>query len=369
MVIMALDHTRDFFHADAQLFQPTDLTRTNAPLFFTRWITHFCAPTFVLLSGMAIRLRLAAVSRADMKRYLLSRGLWLIVLELTIFRFIFFFNFYYDITFLTVLWMIGANMMIMAAVIYLRENTILILALLIIFGHNLTDGLAVPADSVFNAPWVLLMKIGLIPPFMSSYPLIPWLGLMMLGFWLGRFYHGNSQPQRRRILITAGASMVLLFVVIRLINIYGDPAPWLPMETPTLTFMSFLNATKYPPSLVFVLMTIGPVLILLGLIDPAGGKPGGVFLTIGREPLLYFLIHFLIIHASALAWYMIDSGKSWQEIDTHIAAGLGGLPPGSGIGLPGTYVAWITVVAISYAVCRWYTQYKRTHSNVVTRWI
>ncbi len=369
---MALDHTRDYFHYSAQVFQPTDLTQTDIPLFFTRWVTHFCAPTFVLLSGLSIRLRMENVPKADMKRYLLTRGIWLILLEVTVFRFFLLFDLTYGITFFMVLWMIGACMLIMAAIVYLNDRIILALAVLIIAGHNLTDLIQVGNQSWFNIPWTIFLKPGFIPPgLIFTYPVIPWLGVMMLGYWLGRLYSLYAPEQRRKRLIMTGVSMISLFVIIRSVNNYGDPVPWTVIDQPFFTFLSFINTTKYPISFCFALMTIGPTLILLWAFDRSTPRLHGFLHVIGREPLFYFLIHFLLVHSAALALYMIRYGKTFNDINTRAAgnAGLGGIPPGVGFGLLATYVAWILVVVTMYFLCRWYSGYKTTHNNFLTRWI
>jgi uncharacterized membrane protein len=371
MIVMALDHTRDFFHVAAFQFTPTDLTKTTPAIFFTRWITHFCAPAFALLSGISISINMRKKGRSEMVKYLLSRGLWLVLLDLTVLRFGFFFNFYYDLTFLSILWMLGLCMMFMAAVVLLPNRVTLVLAVIIIFGHDIFS--AVNLDEInigLGSIWKVLMTVGFIPPaFVTAYPIIPWLGIMMLGYCVGRWYGEKYDPlMRRRLLMQLGILCMVLFLFLRWVNVYGDPNPWsVDSERPLFTFLSFLNVTKNPVSLLYTLMTLGPLFVLLPWFESVRASsmtrwlsPAVVF---GRVPLFYFLLHFYLIHATGLIVNMWRSGRSWSEVDLHFSAGFGGIIPAGGVSLMWAYVAWVVIVMTLYPVCSWYDNYKRTHRH------
>jgi uncharacterized membrane protein len=355
MVIMALDHTRDYFHSDALLFDSTNLEKTNTALFFTRWITHFCAPAFVLLSGASMYISLERRTKKELSLFLLTRGLWLIALEWTVWRFIMFFNFYYDMTILTVLWVIGSGMICMAGIIYLKDVFILVLALVFI---------------IIVSPMNLLIPvltgrfISASPSFslIISYPLIPWLSIMMIGYLIGRFYKPDiDDEKRKRMFFNVGAMLIVLFVLIRWTNSFGESSPWSTQTTTWFTVLSFLNVTKYPLSMLFTFMTIGGVLILLSLLDAIDSRSWNPFLIFGRVPLFYFLAHLFLIHIGALLLNKYKSGKSFSEIDFHFSNSFGGITAEGGVSLAGVYLAWITVVIILYPLCRWYNQYKSTH--------
>jgi uncharacterized membrane protein len=368
MIIMALDHTRDFFHADANVFQPTDLTKTNPILFFTRWITHFCAPTFVFLSGTAARISLQRKSKKELSMFLLTRGLWLVILEFTIVRFGILFNLYYDFVIMQVIWVIGTSMIVLSALVFLPEMVIGILGLIFILGHNAFDAHPLdPTDSGYTI-WAILRQTGAIPLdanhlVLAFYPLIPWLGIMLVGYAIGKWYTREyDATQRRKQLLTAGIIAVLLFIVLRFINIYGDPAPWSTQKNIVFTILSFINCTKYPPSLLYTLMTLGPVLIILSWMEGKELnflKPALVF---GRVPLFYYVLHFYLIHTISLISYMIINDKSLSEVDFHFGNAFGGIPTGWGYSLGIVYIAWISVVVALYPVCKWYNRYKSTHS-------
>lgn len=359
MVIMALDHVRDYFHKEAQLFQPTDLDKTNVFLFFTRWITHFCAPTFVLLAGTSIYLSLQRKTKRELARFLLTRGLWLMLLDLTVMRFFFFFNFYYDTTILTVLWAFGLAMVAMAGLIWLPRRVMLAVSLLILIGQHLLP-FPIPVLTVVGA--VPLSPQHLI---VFGYPLLQWLAIMMLGYLLGQWYDATvTSAERKRKLVLSGAGAIVLFVVIRLVNVFGDSAPWITVsDNPVMTFVSFMNVAKYPPSLLYVLMTLGPVLLLLALLDQAKAGKFRFFDVFGRVPLFYFMLHFFIAHTIALVCFMIKTGKSFSELDFHVDKSFGGITPEGGYTLAGVYVAWAVVVLICYPLCLWYDRYKSTHKH------
>lgn len=368
MIIMALDHTRDFFHADANVFQPTDLTKTNPVLFFTRWITHFCAPAFVFLSGTAARISLQRKSKKELSVFLLTRGLWLVILEFTVVRFGILFNLYYDFIIMQVIWVIGASMIILSVLIYLPEIIVGILGLIIVFGHNIFDKYQLEPGDTGYAAWAILNQTGAIPLdanhlVLAFYPLIPWLGIMLVGYAVGKWYTRDFNPElRRKRLLMVGIAAIVLFVVLRFINIYGDPAPWSTQKDIVFTMLSFINCTKYPPSLLYTLMTLGPILIILSWMEGKelnSLKPALVF---GRVPLFYYILHFYLIHLVSLVAYMIIHDKTLSEVDFHFGNAFGGIPTGFGYTLGIVYIVWMSVVVALYPVCKWYNRYKSTHS-------
>lgn len=367
MVIMALDHTRDFFHSTAFVFDPTDLSKTSMALFFTRWITHFCMPAFVLLAGTATRISLNRKSKKQLSIFLLSRGLWMILLELVVMRFALSFNFYYDVTILGILWLFGTCMILLSMLIFLSDRTLLVLGLVLTVGHDLARLIPLEPSNPLFVSWTILMNVGFLSLSPSkglivSYPTLPWLGIMLLGYALGKLYSVNvGQQERQRTLLQLGASTIVLFILLRLLNFYGDPTPWSVQKNGMFTFLSFLNTTKYPVSLSFTLMTLGPVLLLLATWEKVNSKVLQPFLTIGRVPLFYFIGHFYLIHTSALVFFMYKTGKSFSQIDLHFAKSFGGITPEGGYSLRWVYVAWFSVVLVMYVLCKWYERYKSTH--------
>lgn len=369
MVIMALDHTRDYFHTDAFVFSPTDMEKTHTALFFTRWITHFCMPGFVLLSGLAANISLQRKSKAKLSSYLFTRGLWFVVLELTVLRFGYFFNFYFDVTILSVLWLFGICMLLLAALIHLPNRWILILGLIIVLGHNLLQGVSVEPTSLGFVPWTIFMSRGFLPvspdvAFVVTYPIIPWLGIMLLGYSMGGWYTNTDAATRQKLLMRTGIASVIAFILVRFINLYGDPAPWAAQQLGWYTVLSFLNTSKYPPSLLFTLMTIGPLLILLARLERAETKFTQVLNTIGRVPLFYFIVHFYVIHAFALISTMLRTDKSFSEIDLHFAKSFGGIIPEGGYSLGWVYLFWIGVVLLMVPLCNAYNRLKSQKAGI-----
>jgi uncharacterized membrane protein len=376
MVIMLLDHTREYVNAEAFLFSPTDLSKTATALFFTRWITHFCAPTFVFLAGTSIYLqRRRGKSTSELSRFLFTRGLWLIVVEFTLVRFAIFFNFDYSFFGLAeVIWIFGVSMVVMAALVWLPVAVSAIFGLVLIFGHNMLDSfsmgpaMAAPGSKpgAWQTIWIFLHQPGMVPMFggatnlFVAYPLIPWVGVMAAGYALGTVYAWDSE-RRRRFLFGIGFAAVALFLVVRYLNFYGDPAPWQSQSTEWFTVLSFLNTTKYPVSLLFLLMTLGPALIFLAAVDNANGKGmvSNILLTFGRVPLFYFILQMFVAHlAGVILGYLagFDVGfwfTNYPFSDTIKA------PPGFGFSLATTYVAWLVGLIILYPICRWYGDVKR----------
>jgi len=362
MILMALDHTRDFFGATA--VSPTDLTRTTAALFLTRWITHICAPTFFLLTGTSAYLTLGRRTVPQLSRLLVTRGLWLIALELTVARcFGYQFNVDYRLTLLVVLWALGWSMIGLGALVRLPPSAVAAIGAGMIAFHNLLDPIRPAALGAFAPLWSILHAPGVVlstpaHTVFVAYPLIPWVGVTAVGFGLGALYaqHGD---RRRRILLVVGVTLTTAFLVLRAINVYGDPVRWSTQPSAVFTTLSFLNATKYPPSLLFLLMTLGPAALVLRSIDartPAFLSPSRVY---GKVPLFYFVGHLTLIHLLAVAvcyarygtaHWMFESPRPDQYPITP--------PPGWGYSLPAVYALWITVVVLLYPACRWYAAIK-----------
>ncbi len=367
MVIMALDHTRDYFGNAA--VNPTDLATTSAGLFLTRWITHFCAPVFFLLSGTGAYLTGRRRSTGNLSRFLVTRGLWLVFLELTVLRFIEAFNIDYHVTVLTVLWALGWSMVALGALVWLPLGAIVTIGAAMVVGHNALDGIA-PAKFGALAPvWTVLHSPGplIITPksiVLLSYPLIPWIGVMALGYALGPVFAWTVE-RRRAFLLRWGIGLTIAFIGLRGLNVYGDPRPWTQRASDAFTFLSFLNVTKYPPSLLFLLMTLGPALLFLRALDgrtPRALRPALIF---GRVPMFYFLLHFLMIHLLAtLVCYVRFGGVHWLFESPTLDKFPFAQPPGWPASLPWVYVAWATVVLLAYPCCRWYASYKARHSSV-----
>jgi uncharacterized membrane protein len=369
LALMALGHTRHFFHADAFLYEPTDLARTYPVLFFTRILTHICAPTFVLLSGIAIRLNQERKSKKDLSVFLLKRGLWLLVLEFTVIRFSWMLNFYYDVVFFQVIWAIGISMIMLAALIHLPFRVILSMAILIITCHDFLHAIQLAPGDPLLVPWSLIHQSTVIVApsgtnFIMLYPFLPWLGILLLGYCLGKLYTRNfDNSRRRKLLFQVGLIATLGFIVIRLINVYGDPLPWSQQKNALFTFMSFVNVTKYPPSLLYTLMTLGPVLMFLSWLEKSNWPMLKRFQVFGSVSLFYYLLHFYLLRLSSTALYLITTGKNVSELDFHFATSFGGIPAGEGYSLAGTFLAWIILIGILYPICSWYRRYKSTHKQ------
>jgi uncharacterized membrane protein len=362
MVLMALDHTRDFF-GDVGA-NPTNLATATVPLFFTRWVTHFCAPTFFLLTGTGAWLSRCRRSTGDLSRFLITRGLWLILLELTVVRFFWQFNLDYRLTMLTVLWALGWAMIVLGALVHLPVRVVGAIGVVMIATHNLLDrvqpvtfGALAPLWSVLHAPGVIAPGPGHVV--FGAYPLIPWIGVTAAGYALGSLWNLPAD-RRRAALLRLGFAVIAAFVVLRAVNLYGDPRPWAPQSGAMLTVASFLNLNKYPPSLLFLLMTLGPVLLALRALDghtPAWLRPAQVF---GKVPMFYYILHVLVLHLLAAAACLVRYGtaRSVMESPTLDRFPMTQLP-GWPAPLPVVYIIWIGVVLVLYPCCRWYAAVKR----------
>lgn len=366
MVLMLLDHTREYVHRDGLAFDPADLSRTTVVLFLTRWVTHFCAPAFVFLAGTGVALQLArGKSKREISRFLLTRGAWLIVLEFTVVRFVVTFDLDYGAFpgMLQVIWAIGVSMMVLAALIHLRTRWIAAIGIAIVALHNLTDPLnvapgPVPPDGA-EALWMVLHQPGFIPVFgvrlLVLYPVLPWIGVLLCGYCLGHVYTWDAE-RRRRLLVRLGVGMVAAFILLRLTNLYGNPFPWSGQKNAAFTVLSFINTQKYPPSLLFILMTLGPALLLLAWVEPMRCGPlGRALVTFGRVPLFFYVLQWVMAHGLGLL-LSLAAGKP----TSHLIGMPGFTPPqpGAGFSLGVAYLCWLAGIALLYPLCRWFAAVK-----------
>ncbi|WP_281234751.1 DUF1624 domain-containing protein [Flavobacterium gelatinilyticum] len=372
MIIMALDHVRDLMHVDSITQSPTDLTTTAPLLFFTRWITHLCAPIFVFLAGTSVYLSLQSKNNVSEKRsHLIKRGLFLIVLEFTIINLGLFFDIGFHTLLFEVIAAIGFGFVVLGLLLNIRSQTLGIIGLVIIFCHNLLPLIPFAENSVLKVILSPFFSPAAIPfsgrVFVMGYPPIPWLGIMLTGFAAGRFFEFDSE-KRKRIFIKMGLSSLVLFVIIRFINIYGDPALWTSQKDSVFTFLSFINVTKYPPSLLFCLVTLGIMFLLLSIAEQFQSQIKKVTLVYGRVPLFYFVVHFYVIHILTLI-LLFAQGFSWSQFE--FASGTFGRPKGLESGLPlwSIYLIWIFVVALLYKPSAWFGKYKAQKQHWWLRYI
>ncbi|MFN2455657.1 MAG: DUF1624 domain-containing protein [Pyrinomonadaceae bacterium] len=362
MVIMALDHVRDYFHYATPLFDPTDLTKTNAALFLTRWVTHFCAPVFVFLAGTGAFLSAArGKTRGELSRFLLTRGLWLVFLELTLIRFGWSFNVDYQFTVGQVIWAIGWSMVVLAVLVYLPVWIVTACGVLMIATHNLFDPIQSASLGSFHWLWAILHHPEMLEPlagrkFFTAYPLVPWIGVMAAGYGFGQVLLFESH-RRRRWLLSLGTALTLSFIILRAVNVYGDPQRWAKQSSGLFTLLSFINCTKYPPSLLYLLMTLGPAIIALALFDGVRDSSHALirpFVVFGRVPLFYYLLHIPLIHLLAVVFAVSRYGTKIFSIGPTDK-----LPEDWGYTLPVVYLVWLGVVLALYPLCRWFANLKR----------
>lgn len=366
MVIMALDHVRDLMHVDSITQSPTNLDTTSPLLFFTRWITYLCAPTFVFLAGTSAYLSFK--NKADVagsRGFLIKRGLYLILLDLVVVNFALFFDPGFHTILFEVIATIGFGFIVLGLLLKAPVKTIGIIGLVILFCHNLVPLLPLAGNSAGKTILSFLFNQTAVPVFSNrifimAYPPIPWLALMLLGFTSGVFFEKTVET-RRKLFVIIGFSAIFLFLALRFLNVYGDPVRWTSQSTSVFTFLSFMNVTKYPPSLQFCLVTIGIMFFLLAATESSKNKFSKILSVYGKVPLFYFLIHFFLIHLLMLGLLFIQ-GFSWEQMD--FASGNFGRPRGleSGVPLWTIYLIWIGVVVILYKPCLWFGKYKSTHT-------
>jgi uncharacterized membrane protein len=366
MILMALDHVRDFF-SNAYSFDPTDLTQTNAALFSTRWITHFCAPVFVFLAGTGAFLSAArGKTRKHLAGFLLSRGFWLVFIDLfVIHTFGWWFNFDYHLLYGDVLWALGWSMVAMAGLVFLPTRLISAVGISMIAVHNIFDGLQADSFGSFRWLWALLHSGDILEPlpgvhFIPGYPLVPWIGVMAAGYGFGAMML-RPPDKRRRDLLVLGIGLTVVFLAVRALNLYGDPHSWSVHKTTTLTLLSFINCEKYPPSLLYLLMTLGPAIAALALFERIPTSISRPLVTLGRVPLFYYFLHLVLIHALAVGFAYIRYGQApwmFKNPSLPVSAAVLPFPQGYGYSLATVYVIWLGVVLILYPACRWFASVK-----------
>ncbi|HCS20914.1 MAG TPA: hypothetical protein DIW47_10220 [Bacteroidetes bacterium] len=368
MVIMALDHVRDYFHYGSILGDPSDLETTTPILFFTRFITHYCAPVFVFLAGTSAYLYGSKKTKGELAKFLFTRGLWLIFLEFAFNNLIWTFDLSYSFQVVQVIWTIGVSMLCLSLLIYLPKVAILGIGLVLVAGHNLLDTRIAEGESFQSLLWYVLhqQKFLVLAPdrmVVIMYPLIPWMGVMALGYCFGELYSKEyNAARRKKILIGLGLGSVALFVVLRGLNGYGDLLPWSVQDTTTKTILSFFSVTKYPPSLIFLCMTLGPAFLFLAVFENAKNKLSNFFLVYGRVPFFYYFLHMIVIHGLAILGIIL-SGGDWRLMILSAENVMSGKLASYGYSLPVVYLVWIGVVLLLYPLSYWYMKYKAKNKD------
>lgn len=365
MVIMALDHVRDLLHTSALTQNPTDLATTTPAIFLTRWITHLCAPTFLFLSGTSAYLSLRKRNDESARQFLRKRGLVLLLLELTVVNFAFWFDIHFHSLMLQVIYAIGGGLIVLSFVAKLPVKWISIIGLVIVFGHNILQLVPTFADPAARLGWALFFRTDFFSVSSSfallvGYPLIPWLGIMLVGFAFGALME-RPIDKRKPLLFRIGLGALVLFVLLRFLNLYGDPAPWSAQKHGLFTFLSFMNVTKYPPSLLYDLVTLGLMLVFFSVIDGVNNSFTGWMTVYGKVPMFYYILHWYLVHLSMLAMSFLQ-GYSVADIPSGPLNF--GRPEGAGISLGGVYAVWFSLVILLYPACKWYGRYKADHPEI-----
>ncbi len=367
IVLMAIDHTRDMWSLTA--FTPEDMTQTTAGYFFTRWITHFCAPVFVFLAGTSICLYFQKIQdKKQLTSFLLKRGIWLIAIEIIVINWSWSWTLFWNQWgfFLQVIWVLGVAMIAMAGLIWLSYRNILIISLLMIFGHNLLNFITPDQLGAFDWVWKTLHEGGWISlngsnsfGIFIAYPLIPWIGVMGAGYVFGLVMSWPEQD-RTKMLYRLGFGAIVVFVVLRFLNLYGDTADWEVQKSSLFTLMSFLNTQKYPPSLLFLLMTLGPSFLLLILFEQWQSRKLDFLKIFGRVPFFFYVLHFAVIHIASMIYFRLAHGE-W--FDLAVNSNAQSWPDYYQPSLIRMYLAWSVIVVLFYFLCKWYDRYKSRHTN------
>ncbi len=364
MVIMALDHTRDYFHYSAMFFDPTDPAHSTLPIFFTRFITHFCAPAFSFLAGMSAFMVGKRKSKTELSGFLFKRGLWLVFIEMTIVNFAWYFDVLFRSPGLLVIWSLGISMIVLAALIHLPRKAILLFCIILIAGHNLLDAVNFKG-SMF---WSILHQPAGFPItndylLFVGYPIIPWIAVMALGYYFGNFYNSDFTPEKRKKLFNSlGFSALALFIFLRFTNVYGDSSLFIQYDTLSKDLISFLNPSKYPPSLLYLLMTLGFTLVFLANSENLKGKVVNFFSVFGRVPFFYYIIHLYVIHIAAMLYAQL-AGFSWDKV--LLEGWITELPrmKGYGASITWVYVIWAIIILLLYPLCKKFDAYKQNHKE------
>ena len=362
MMVMALDHVRDFMHVASLTQDPTNLQTTTAALFITRWVTHLCAPTFVFLSGVSAYLFYNSSPDSSRKIFLFSRGLWLMFIDLTVINFALWFDVQLHTVIMEVVFAIGFGLMVISLLLKLPARAIGLAGILIIFGHNLLQGVSFKNSPVLDFIFAVFFRQSLFTPkpgfaFITAYPLLPWLGVILTGFSFGQIFK-LPEPVRKKRFLQIAASVFCLFILIRGLNFYGDPLPWSVQKNALFTFLSFINVTKYPPSLLFILLMLNVLFIVLWLAEGKNNPLVKVLRVYGKVPLFYFVLHLYLIHLLTLLMIFVE-GHTFADLKFGLLRN--GRPEGTGVDLGTVYLIWIAVVLFLFPICKWYGKYKQKH--------
>lgn len=368
MIIMALDHVRDYLYSGSFYYDPLDLTKTSGILFFTRWITHFCAPIFMLLAGTSASLIGQKKTKKELSVFLIKRGLWLIFLEMFVVNLGWNFNITFPMFFFITIWALGLSMIILAALIHLPKKLILGLSVVIILGHNLLDGVHVQGSSLEAFGWSLLHDQQFFTwhkeILLVGYPIVPLMAVMSLGYCLGDWFSaGYDAGKRQRNLLIAGSSFIVVFILLRYTNLYGDPVKWTTQKDAFFTFLSFIKVNKYPPSLLYVLLTVGSAFLFLSFTEKLKGGIVNVVSVYGRVPMFYYLIHIYVIHLVAIIASAFTPGQDWKIWFLKQPIWFTTNLKGYGFSLPVAYLIWIAIVIAMYPLCKRYDAYKQTNKG------
>ncbi len=364
MVIMALDHTRDYFHYSVRFFDPTDPTQSTLPIFFTRWVTNFCAPAFSFLAGLSAFMVGKRKTPKELSGFLFKRGVWLVFIEIAVIAFGWRFDINYTTIGLLTIWSLGVSMIVLAGLIHFPQKIILAFSCILIFGHNLLDTIHFPGNILWSMlhernrfEWIPGHYLGI------AYPLIPWIAVMALGYCFGNMYDSSfDSNKRKKILNGLGIGAVLLFFILIVINKYGDPVRWTNFGNVSQTLMSIFNVTKYPPSLLFLLMTLGATILFLANTENLKGKIVDYFCTFGRVPFFFYIIHIYFIHFLALVAAEF-TGYGWQKMILLKSVTKVEELKGYGFNLIIVYLVWIAVILLLYPLCRKFDRYKQAHKE------
>lgn len=366
MLIMALDHVRDFFHVTAMTADPLDLTTTTPALFFTRWITHFCAPVFVFLSGVSAYLASQKRTKKETALFLIKRGIWLLIVEVVVMTFGITFNPFYNVIVLQVIWAIGWSMILLGLFSFTSIKVILVVGFILVFAHDIFDYVPMPKEGSSQLIISLLftsadkfIPINASHFILDLYTILPFTGIMFLGFCFGTFYKDGTTALSRKKILRLGIGVTLFFIVLRCINFYGDPSHWSHQKNGLYTLLSFVNVSKYPPSLLYTCMTIGPAIIALSLLDTAQSRASLVFRTYGAVPFFYYVCHFYFIHLLLVVAFFA-SGYGAKDIVNPQAPFLF-RPQNFGYSLPVVYLIWLFVIIVLYQPCKWFNNYRSNH--------
>jgi len=368
MIIMALDHVRDYLYSGSFFYDPLDLTKTSGIVFFTRWITHFCAPIFMLLAGTSAYLIGQKKTKKELSVFLIKRGLWLIFLEMIVVNFGWNFNITFPMFFFITIWALGVSMIVLAAFIHLPKKWILVICIVIVAGHNLLDHIHVAGSSLPAFGWSMLHDQHFFmwhnETLLIGYPIIPLMAIMPLGYCLGAWYAADYEPaKRQKNLLLLGALAIALFIVLRYINVYGDPVKWSVQKNAFFTFLSFINVNKYPPSLFYLLITLGSACLFLSFTEKLKGAVVNIVSVYGRVPMFYYLIHIYVIHLIAVVTSAFLPSQDWKIWFLTKPIWFTTNLKGYGFSLPVAYLIWIGIVVAMYPLCKRYDAYKQANKG------